>query len=49
MNQPKKFFHPGIKRSLSRWNSDPRQGYEGIGDSPFGGSLLSESQIAILG
>jgi hypothetical protein len=40
-----KVFHAGIERSLRRQNSDPWQGYEEIEDSPFGGSLLSESQI----
>jgi hypothetical protein len=44
MNPPKYFFHAGIKKFLSRQNSDPWRGYKGPEDLPFRASLLSESQ-----
>ena len=49
MNPSKYFFHAGIKKFLSRQNSDPWRGYKGPEDLPFRASLLSESQILDFG
>jgi hypothetical protein len=44
MNPPKYFSHAGIKKPLSRQNSDPYRRYKGPENPPFRPSLLSESQ-----